>query len=215
MAYYDLLETPLGTLFVGGSEAGLHRIEWVDGPREQARAVAQVELAAGVPAHRDRDLAMTAVYALRRYFEGRTTPLREARTGTFALRLAPRGSAFQQAVWRALLDIAPGETASYGEVAAAAGRPGAARAVGQAVGSNPLSIVVPCHRVIGADGSLTGFGGGLHRKVWLLQHEGSRAADLEPVAAEAVVSRMRGWVEPTGTPLSVDAILRHGDADRR
>ena len=175
MAYYDLLETPLGTLFVGGSEAGLHRIEWVDGAREQARAIAQLELAAGVPAHRDPDLAMTAVYALRAYFEGRTT--------TFALPLAPRGSAFQQAVWRALLDITPGETASYGEVAAAAGRPGAARAVGQAVGSNPLSIVVPCHRVIGADGSLTGFGGGLHRKVWLLEHEGSRVANLEPVPA--------------------------------
>lgn len=174
MAYYDLLETPLGTLFIGGSDAGLHCIEWVDGPREEARAIALVELAAGEPAHRGGDLAMTAVHDLRAYFEGRTT--------TFALPLAPRGTAFQQAVWRALLDIAPGETASYGEVAAAAGRPGSARAVGQAVGSNPLSIVVPCHRVIGADGSLTGFGGGLHRKVWLLEHEGAAV----PSAASGV-----------------------------
>lgn len=165
MAYYDLLETPLGTLFIGGSEAGVHRIEWVDGPDEEADAVAQLELDAGAAARRDPARARVAVRALRAYFEGHST--------SFALPLAARGTAFQQAVWRALLDIAPGATASYGEVAAAAGRPGAARAVGQAVGSNPISIVVPCHRVIGADGSLTGFGGGLHRKVWLLEHEGA------------------------------------------
>lgn len=186
MAYYDLLETPLGTLFIGGSEAGLHSIEWVDEEREQARVVAELELAAGTPAHHAPALAMTAVSALRAYFEGRTT--------TFVLPLAPRGSAFQQAVWRALLDIAPGTTASYGEVAAAAGRPGSARAVGQAVGSNPLSIVVPCHRVIGADGSLTGFGGGLHRKVWLLKHEAPQASlrlgiELEPVPGKKQLLR--------------------------
>lgn len=175
MAYYDLLETPLGPLFVGGSAEGLHRIQFVDGPREQARAVARLELDAGVPAHRDPELAATAVYALRAYFAGRST--------TFALPLAPRGTAFQQAVWRALLDIAPGETASYGAVAAAAGRPGAARAVGQAVGSNPLGIVVPCHRVIGADGSLTGFGGGLERKRWLLAHEARQARERERAQA--------------------------------
>jgi methylated-DNA-[protein]-cysteine S-methyltransferase len=182
MAYYDLLETPLGTLFIGGSEAGLHRIEWVEGAREEAEVIALLEVDAGAPAQRDPKLAAPAVKALSDYFEGRTR--------TFDLPVAPRGSAFQQAVWRALLDIAPGDTASYGEVAAAAGRPGAARAVGQAVGSNPISVVVPCHRVIGANGSLTGFGGGLKRKVWLLEHEAPQAQlHLEPVATKRQMVR--------------------------
>ncbi|MBV8455610.1 MAG: methylated-DNA--[protein]-cysteine S-methyltransferase [Acetobacteraceae bacterium] len=83
------------------------------------------------------------------------------------------GTAFQRAVWRALTMISPGETLSYGALAAKLGRPLAVRAVGSANGSNPISVVVPCHRVIGADGSLTGYGGGLERKRWLLRHEGA------------------------------------------
>lgn len=82
------------------------------------------------------------------------------------------GSGFQQTVWQALREIPLGTTTSYGELAAKLGRPSAARAVGLANGSNPISIVVPCHRVIGANGSLTGYGGGLERKAWLLRHEG-------------------------------------------
>ncbi|MBM7335022.1 MAG: methylated-DNA--[protein]-cysteine S-methyltransferase [Alcanivorax sp.] len=89
----------------------------------------------------------------------------------FDLPLAPSGSAFQQSVWRALLDIPYGDTASYGELAQRLGKPGAARAVGLANGRNPLGIIVPCHRVIGASGTLTGYGGGLERKQWLLDHE--------------------------------------------
>ncbi len=81
------------------------------------------------------------------------------------------GSAFQRRVWAALTKIPPGGTSSYGRLAAAIGAPTASRAVGLANGANPIAIVVPCHRVIGADGSLTGYGGGLARKAWLLRHE--------------------------------------------
>lgn len=103
---------------------------------------------------------------LEEYFRGERT--------AFDLPLAFEGSLFQQDVWRALVDIPFGETTSYGDVARRIGKQGwsAARAVGAAAGQNPIVIIVPCHRVIGADGSLTGFGGGLPRKQWLLRHEG-------------------------------------------
>jgi methylated-DNA-[protein]-cysteine S-methyltransferase len=91
----------------------------------------------------------------------------------FELDLAPRGTAFQLAVWNALLTIPYGATASYGDIARSVGRPNAVRAVGQANGRNPLAIVVPCHRVIGSDHSLTGYGGGIERKRYLLGLEGS------------------------------------------
>jgi len=88
------------------------------------------------------------------------------------LPVATTGTAFQQAVWRALRKIKRGQTISYAELARRIGKPKAVRAVGLANGQNPISIVVPCHRVIGSDGSLTGYGGGLERKHWLLKHEG-------------------------------------------
>jgi methylated-DNA-[protein]-cysteine S-methyltransferase len=88
-----------------------------------------------------------------------------------ALRVAPRGTDFQRRVWVALRAIPAGATASYGDIARAVGAPRAVRAVGAANGTNPVSIIVPCHRVIGSDGSLTGYGGGLPRKAWLLAHE--------------------------------------------
>ncbi len=91
----------------------------------------------------------------------------------FELPLAPRGTDFQQMVWRALAAIPYGQTRSYGEIARAIGRPRAVRAVGAANGRNPLPIVVPCHRVIGSDGSLTGFAGGLAAKTCLLELEGA------------------------------------------
>ncbi len=100
---------------------------------------------------------------LQAYFTGE---LRE-----FDLPLAAEGTPFQRRVWRALCDIPYGETISYGELARRIGQPTASRAVGLANGQNPISIVVPCHRVIGANGSLTGYGGGLDRKRWLLGHE--------------------------------------------
>lgn len=91
----------------------------------------------------------------------------------FDVPLRLEGTAFQRAVWDALLRIPYGTTVTYGFLAAAIGRPTASRAVGMAVGQNPVSIIVPCHRVIGQNGSLTGYGGGLERKAWLLRHEGA------------------------------------------
>jgi len=91
----------------------------------------------------------------------------------FDLPLAANGTEFQRRVWQALEDIPFGRTESYGELAARVGNPKGSRAVGLANGRNPISIVVPCHRVIGANGALTGYGGGLERKLWLLRHEGS------------------------------------------
>jgi methylated-DNA-[protein]-cysteine S-methyltransferase len=90
---------------------------------------------------------------------------------TFDLPIAPRGTGFQQIVWRALTQIAYAETASYGTLARAIGRPAASRAVGAANGKNPIAIIVPCHRIVGADGTLTGYAGGLAAKQWLLAHE--------------------------------------------
>jgi methylated-DNA-[protein]-cysteine S-methyltransferase len=103
----------------------------------------------------------------------------------FDLPLAPDGTGFQRLVWRALLAIPFGETRSYGDVARAIGRPAASRAVGAANGRNPLAIVVPCHRVIGASGALVGYGGGLPAKRWLLDHErGARAVELRSDACQ-------------------------------
>ena len=116
-------------------------------------------------------------------FEAVTAQLGEYFAGerrTFELPLRPAGSDFQLQVWRALRDIPYAETESYGALAARIGRPGAARAVGLANGRNPISIIVPCHRVIGADGSLTGYGGGIDRKRRLLALERSRAGTAPP-----------------------------------
>jgi methylated-DNA-[protein]-cysteine S-methyltransferase len=108
---------------------------------------------------------------LREYFAGTRQ--------TFDLPLAPRGSGFQELVWQTLLKIPFGETWSYGQLAKHIGRPSASRAVGTANGANPISIIVPCHRVIGANGTLTGYGGGLPAKRWLLAHEGAPGATLD------------------------------------
>jgi methylated-DNA-[protein]-cysteine S-methyltransferase len=97
----------------------------------------------------------------------------------FELSLAPRGTPFQLSVWRQLVDIPYGRTTSYGDIARRVGRPGAARAVGVANGSNPIPIIVPCHRVIGSDGSLTGYGGGIDRKARLLRLEAGVLTCLE------------------------------------
>ena len=103
---------------------------------------------------------------------GHSTPISTATlTPSTSVRTATGGTSFQRAVWRALRAIKPGTTKSYGQIAASIGRPTASRAVGAANGANPIAIVVPCHRVIGANGALTGYGGGLPRKRWLLDHE--------------------------------------------
>ncbi len=109
--------------------------------------------------------------AMEAYFAGELTSVDSlpVRTG---------GTAFQRQVWAALREIPAGDTRSYGELARKLGRPGASRAVGRANGTNPIGIVVPCHRVIGADGSLTGYGGGMERKRWLLEHEQAHLFEL-------------------------------------
>jgi methylated-DNA-[protein]-cysteine S-methyltransferase len=104
-----------------------------------------------------------AARELAEYFEGSRVD--------YEVALDPLGSPFQLAAWRGLREIPYGETVSYGEQARRLGHPGKARAIGAANGSNPLPVIVPCHRVIGSDGRLTGFGGGLDRKAWLLHHE--------------------------------------------
>jgi methylated-DNA-[protein]-cysteine S-methyltransferase len=95
-----------------------------------------------------------------------------AKRKVFSVELFMQGTDFQKTVWRQLLKIPYGQTASYGEIAAAIGNPAACRAVGAANGKNPISLIVPCHRIIGSNGTLTGYGGGLWRKEWLLKHEG-------------------------------------------
>ncbi|HEX2086268.1 MAG TPA: methylated-DNA--[protein]-cysteine S-methyltransferase, partial [Solirubrobacteraceae bacterium] len=119
-----------------------------------------LRMEAGARDAREEPALRRAVAQLDAYFAGALT--------AFDLPLAPAGTAFQRRVWSALCEIPYGETVSYRELAARVGSPSACRAVGHANGRNPLAIVVPCHRVVGADGSLTGFGGGLERKAWLL-----------------------------------------------
>jgi len=130
---------------------------------------------------RDDRLFAAAIDQLGAYFAGELTD--------FDLRLAPHGTDFQRRVWAALRTIPYGTTTSYGELAAELGNPGASRAVGLANGRNPIAIIVPCHRVIGSDGTLTGYGGGLDRKRWLLDHEQAvlRRHGLEGVAAPAAL----------------------------
>ncbi len=119
---------------------------------------------------RATDVLATTADQLREYFAGHRR--------AFDLPLAPEGTDFQQLVWTALLAIPFGHTRSYGEIAAAIGRPSASRAVGAANGRNPIAIIVPCHRVIGASGALTGYAGGMDAKRWLLAHEGAATLPL-------------------------------------
>lgn len=172
--HYDVIESPIGSIFVGGSAAGLHWIDFMADARDAGRLVERLARDAAEGGAREAGAAGETVgeatRQLRAYFRGERT--------TFDLPLAPRGTAFQQRVWEALRAIPPGETATYGAIAARLGQPAASRAVGAANGRNPLAIVVQCHRVIGADGALTGYAGGLHRKRWLLAHEGAALSTL-------------------------------------
>ena len=158
--YVDTLDTPIGTLVLAADAEGLRHIEFPSNRHPVSRE-GWVPGAEGAAAD---ILAMTS-QQLREYFDG-------ARRD-FELPLAPRGTAFQIEVWRTLATIPFGATWNYGELARAIGKPDAMRAVGAANGRNPLPIALPCHRVIGADGSLTGFGGGLPIKEALLRLEGA------------------------------------------
>lgn len=151
------LETPIGQLTLAAAGGALEAVH-LPGADEQEPA--------GAIAPEDAAVLAAARAQLDGYFAGEQK--------TFDLPLAPRGTDFQRQVWAALSRIPYGETTSYRDIAAAIGRPRAVRAVGAANGRNPLAIIIPCHRVIGADGTLTGYGGGLPIKRWLLDHEAAR-----------------------------------------
>ncbi len=171
--YYATIGSPFGLLMLVATPAGLCRVglpgegraaleEWLArwvSPRGSARGVGPA------PLEENPAALAAAVTQLREYF----SRLRRE----FDLPLDLRGTPFQQQVWAELRKVPYGQTVSYGELARRVGRPGAARAVGQAVGANPVPIIVPCHRVVGADGSLVGYGGGLEVKVALLRLEGA------------------------------------------
>ncbi|MEQ8268730.1 MAG: methylated-DNA--[protein]-cysteine S-methyltransferase [Parvibaculum sp.] len=151
------LDTPIGRLRLAATDDGLAAVLF---PNQKDIAFPKREGSAKAQAHLAK-----ALKALDLYFEGRKKDF----TG---LTLAPAGTPFQKSVWTALARIPFGETRSYADIAKAIGNPKGMRAVGLANGRNPIPVIVPCHRVIGADGSLTGFGGGLPTKKWLLEFEG-------------------------------------------
>ena len=153
---YKLLDSPIGTLKLVASEVGLVAVLWEkDNPR-------RVPLA-DLEENNSHPILLETERQLREYFRGERS--------AFSLPLDMRGTAFQRDVWSALQTIPFGATLSYGEIAHRLGKPAASRAVGAANGRNPLSIVVPCHRVIGSTGKLTGFAGGLEVKAHLLSLE--------------------------------------------
>lgn len=152
--HYAITDSPIGELLVLGNDEKVHGL-----------------LMNGDGAFDERKLSLTqdqqafsdTINQLGEYFAGERDE--------FDLPLEPEGTEFQRAVWKALAEIPYGETRSYGQIAAEVGRPKAARAVGMANNRNPIAVIVPCHRVIGAGGSLVGYAGGLERKTWLLDHE--------------------------------------------
>jgi methylated-DNA-[protein]-cysteine S-methyltransferase len=158
--------SPVGSLLLVGDGV---RLTGLFMTRHSARAgQASPGRAPSFDGSRDDEAAFAeAVRQLGEWFEGRRQ--------TFDLEVAPCGSTFQLHVWGVLREISYGETMTYGEVARRVGRPGSARAIGSAVGRNPVGIVIPCHRVVGAGGALTGYAGGLDRKRWLLEHERAHA----------------------------------------
>lgn len=147
--YIDYLKTPLGIIEIQASEQGICQV-----------------IFSGNETHRIHSSQLTdrCKQQLKAYFVGERT--------FFDLPLTPKGTPFQQAIWKALQDIPFGHTQSYQNLADKINNPKAVRAVGGANGRNPISIILPCHRVIGRNGTLTGYAGGIERKYWLLEHEG-------------------------------------------
>jgi methylated-DNA-[protein]-cysteine S-methyltransferase len=160
----DRMATPIGEALIVTDDAGIVRaLDWTDRESSMTRLL-RLHYGSMVP---EPGAAPDAVKRLlRRYFEGEIDCLA-------AIPWRTAGTPFQRGVWTGLTMIPAGATLSYGALAAKLGCPSAVRAVGLANGSNPISLVVPCHRVIGSDGSLTGYGGGIDRKRWLLTHEGA------------------------------------------
>jgi methylated-DNA-[protein]-cysteine S-methyltransferase len=169
----DRLATPIGEALVVTDEDGyLRALDWSEQKDDMMRTLRK-QYGEVVP--KPGTVSSEIKTRLRDYFDGDISSLD-------AIEWRTSGTPFQQAVWVSLTAIAPGETCSYSALATALGCPKAVRAVGRANGANPISIVVPCHRVLGADGSLTGYGGGIERKRWLLRHEGAAFKDREAVS---------------------------------
>lgn len=153
LTYTTSLETPIGLLCISGTDQGITEVKFCE------------EIETRDPTEQVPDCLQACVQQLEEYFAGTRKD--------FELTISPKGTAFQNQVWQQLQLIPYGKTDSYLAVARAVSGEKAIRAVGAANGRNPISIIVPCHRVIGSDGSLTGYAGGLWRKEWLLQHEGA------------------------------------------
>jgi len=143
------IKSPLGTLEIKGDENGLASVHFLDMDKKTTTTISE--------------FLQPTVTQLQEYFEGNRT--------SFTLKLNPEGTAFQKKVWEQLEKIPFAKTASYQEIANKLGNPKVIRAAASANGKNPIAIIIPCHRVIGSNGSLTGYAGGLHRKKWLLDHE--------------------------------------------
>ncbi len=158
-SFCSLLSTPIGELGIFADEQAIYRIEFLDIIKPES----MTEESVGKSDVQENKLTVAAKQQLIQYFAGSRTH--------FDLPLAPEGTPFRQQTWQALLQIPYGETRYYSQQAELMNNKKAVRAVGAANGANPIAIVIPCHRVIGKNGSLTGYAGGLHRKEWLLNFE--------------------------------------------
>lgn len=154
--YYDIIESPIGPILVAGNKEGLKHLIFLKGKKKVGIPDGWVE---------NKEFFREAARQLEAYFSGRLE--------SFDLKLAPEGTDFQKSVWKALCEIPYGETRTYKEIAVYIGKPGAYRAVGLANNRNPIAIIIPCHRVIGSDGKLTGYASGLDVKELLLRLEGN------------------------------------------
>ncbi len=162
--YTCRIDSPIGTVEMVIADGALELLDFRDDDNHRLDAFVARRYPDGLPPEGRDDSGIAD--ALAAYFEGESGAVD-------GLAARPTGTPFQQAVWQALRTIPGGTTISYKQLAERIGKPSAVRAVGLANGQNPVSVVVPCHRVIGSDGSLTGYGGGLPRKLWLLRHEGA------------------------------------------
>lgn len=153
--YYDIIESPIGPILLAGNEKGLKRLIFLKGKKRIEIPADWIE---------NKEFFREAARQLEAYFSGKLE--------SFDLKLAPEGTDFQKSVWKTLCEIPYGETRSYKEIAISIGKARAYRAVGLANNRNPIAIIIPCHRVIGSDGKLTGYASGLDIKEFLLRLEG-------------------------------------------
>lgn len=169
--YIERLASPVGEVVIVTDGEGVLRVVDFEDHEDRMQRLLRNHYGEGRIRLESGRGPSAAFKALEAYFGGALSAIDGLATRT-------GGTAFQRQVWAALRDIPPGETESYGQLAARIGRPKAVRAVGLANGANPIGIVVPCHRVIGANGTLTGYGGGIERKKWLLEHEAAPGGRL-------------------------------------